>query len=88
MTIQSILNRKGSDVITIRPSATVKAAADQMREHGIALGSPDTEPAQPPTAPKLIADELGKLAQLRDSGVLSQEEFVALKTQLIQGHTA
>jgi CBS domain-containing protein len=36
MTIQSILNRKGSDVITIRPSATVKAAADQMREHGIA----------------------------------------------------
>jgi CBS domain-containing protein len=36
MTIKSILDNKGSDVFTIRPTATVKHAADQMRERGIA----------------------------------------------------
>jgi hypothetical protein len=58
-----------------------------LREHGIALGSPDVESAQPALAPKLIADELVKLAHLRDSGVLSEEEFAALKGQLIQDAT-
>ncbi len=56
-----------------------------IRDHGITLGSDEGGPAPSPGAPKLIADELAKLAQLRDSGVLSEEEFVALKTQLIQG---
>ena len=59
-----------------------------LREQGIAVGSPEAEPAAPSaTAPKLIADELAKLAQLRDSGVLSDNEFVTLKTQLIQNFT-
>jgi len=34
-----------------------------------------------------VADELAKLAQLRDSGVLSEEEFLALKSKLIEDHT-
>jgi hypothetical protein len=40
-----------------------------------------------PTGPQLIVDELAKLAQLRDSGILFEEEFVTLKTQLIKDHT-
>jgi CBS domain-containing protein len=34
--IQNILDRKGSEVVTIRPTDTVQSAADRMREHGIA----------------------------------------------------
>ena len=36
MTIQNILERKGTKVFTIQPIATVKTAADQMRERGVA----------------------------------------------------
>ena len=54
----------------------------------IPLGTPEVESAARPTVtPSLIADKLAKLAQLRDSGVLSEDEFVTLKTQLIQEAT-
>jgi CBS domain-containing protein len=36
MTIQNILDRKGTKVFTIHPTATVRHAADQMRERGVA----------------------------------------------------
>jgi CBS domain-containing protein len=36
MSIQSILDRKGADVFTIEPSATVRTAACLMRARGIA----------------------------------------------------
>lgn len=36
MSIQSILDRKGTDVITIRATQTVKDAADRMRARNIA----------------------------------------------------
>ncbi|SRR5258706_10572240 len=36
MTVQAILDRKGSNVFSIHPDATVKDAADQMRERGVA----------------------------------------------------
>jgi hypothetical protein len=36
----------------------------------------------------MIADELAKLAQLRDSGVLTEEEFATLKTSLIEERTS
>jgi putative oligomerization/nucleic acid binding protein len=57
-----------------------------MREHAITSGSTEGSIVKV-TAPRLIADELAKLAQLRDAGVLSDDEFLALKTQLIQEHT-
>jgi CBS domain-containing protein len=34
--IQNILDRKGTEVVTIRGTETVKSGADRMREHGIA----------------------------------------------------
>ena len=36
MSIQSILDRRGGDVITIRPTETVRSAADRMRARSIA----------------------------------------------------
>lgn len=36
MSIQSILNRNGGEVITIRATETVKSAADRMRARDIA----------------------------------------------------
>ncbi len=54
-----------------------------LREHGIEVGSSTEAKA----AGVSVADELAKLAQLRDSGVLSEEEFLALKSKLIEDHT-
>lgn len=39
----------------------------------------------PPAAPVSVADELAKLAALRDQGVLSPEEFEAQKARLLGG---
>ena len=75
---------------TIQKQSTASllgALTPWLREHGISLGSPDVEAAQPALAPKLIADELVKLVQLRDAGVLTEQEFVELKTKLIEDHT-
>ena len=36
MSIQSILDRNRAEVVTIRPTDTLKSAADQMRAHNIA----------------------------------------------------
>jgi hypothetical protein len=36
-----------------------------------------------PAAPLSVADELGKLAALRDAGVLSEDEFAAQKAKLL-----
>jgi CBS domain-containing protein len=34
--IQNILDRKGTEVFTIRATDTIQSAADRMRQHGIA----------------------------------------------------
>jgi hypothetical protein len=39
----------------------------------------------PPAQPGSVADELKKLVELRDAGVLSAEEFDAQKAQLLGG---
>lgn len=41
-------------------------------------------PHQPAAEPASVADELKKLAELRDAGVLSAEEFEAQKTRLLR----
>jgi hypothetical protein len=42
-------------------------------------------PVQPAAAPLSVADEIAKLAHLRDSGVLSEDEFAAQKARLLSG---
>jgi hypothetical protein len=60
----------------------------RMRLASSAASPPLSPPSATPGAPALsgtasIADELAKLAQLRDSGVLSDEEFQSAKARLL-----
>jgi len=49
-----------------------------------ALGAVGTAVPQQPTAPGVdLADQLRKLAELRDAGVLTEEEFAAQKSRLL-----
>jgi hypothetical protein len=43
------------------------------------------EPQHSATPAESVADELGKLADLRASGVLSEEEFATAKQRLLDG---
>ena len=78
---------KGYITIGKRSTASVLGVLTPwMREHGIAERAPLAAEPGAELASRLIADELLKLAQLKDSGALSPEEFVALKTKLIEDH--
>jgi hypothetical protein len=55
---------------------------------GAAFGAPPAAPAAPPppAEPQLdLADQLRKLADLRDAGVLTEEEFAAQKAKILGG---
>jgi hypothetical protein len=55
---------------------------------GAAFGAPPPGPAAPPppAGPQPdLADQLRKLADLRDAGVLTEKEFAAQKTRLLGG---
>ncbi|MFC6011123.1 PH domain-containing protein [Nocardia lasii] len=65
-----------------------KAIADKIRQLISAPTDPPTEPSHPSTQspsipPTLIADELRKLAELRELGVLTDDEFTAQKAKLL-----
>ena len=48
--------------------------------------SASSRPEPPPAEPEItVADELGKLADLRDRGILSDEEFQEQKSKLLDG---
>jgi hypothetical protein len=49
---------------------------------GTAPGAPQA-PAPAPAPPVDLADQLRKLATLRDEGILSEEEFAAQKAKLL-----
>ncbi len=59
----------------------------EQAQHGEPVRSAPEKRREHATAPSFIADELTKLAQLRDSGVLSGDEFMRLKAGLIQDPT-
>ena len=55
----------------------------ELRQAGSRTASSAPEP--PPAEPEFsVADELGKLADLRDRGVLSEEEFEEQKMKLLE----
>lgn len=59
---------------------------DQLRQHAPHQAASLESGGTSPIAPKVsssIAEELQKLAQLRDSGVLTEEEFSAAKTRML-----
>lgn len=85
------------EVITLQGSGTVLAEAavnygtaskieEWIRRHPLfGAGRVVENPVQPSNTigPALIADELIKLAQLRDAGVLTPAEFDAQKARLL-----
>jgi hypothetical protein len=67
------------------PDATLArqfAAALNVASRKVA---PQQEPPAPTPAPASAADELRKLAELRDAGTLTSEEFAAAKQRLLDG---
>jgi hypothetical protein len=62
-----------------------KDLADLVRERiaGISRAAAPTPPAPPPVGTASVADELRKLADLRDTGVLTDDEFAAQKARLL-----
>jgi hypothetical protein len=83
--MQQVLTIQGSGT-TLAEVAVNYGTAEKIEQWFRA--HPDfREPTQASTAPAgpgiSVADELAKLAQLRDTGVLSPEEFAAQKAKLL-----
>jgi hypothetical protein len=76
--IDNINKKDGKDLTEM-----VRNRISQGGSTGAAATAPP--PAQPPTAPLSVADELTKLAQLRDAGLLSEDEFAAQRARLLGG---
>jgi hypothetical protein len=85
----------GFDQVSGLPQPLVETQSDSgFKKRGFfskpgAQPIPPAAPAAPSTAeatsPASVADELMKLAQLRDAGVLTSEEFEAQKAKLLGG---
>ena len=58
-------------------------AANPQPQQAPAYTAPDPQPAQQASPAKFTADEIRKLAQLRDEGLITDEEFIAKKKQLL-----
>lgn len=65
-------------VFGVRHRAEFQALRDAVQE-AISAGHQQ----QPEASPSSVADELAKLAQLRDTGVISPQEFEAQKARLL-----
>jgi hypothetical protein len=64
------------------PKDLVENLVKVIRER-MAASSQPSQPSTPPGSGASVADELLKLASLRDSGILTPEEFDAQKAKLI-----
>lgn len=64
----------------------VKAAVAKLRQLMDASHNPEATSPPPAASPSAVsvADELKKLVELKDSGVLSEEEFTAAKRRLLE----
>jgi len=88
----------GLVVVLVMDDLTKKAEAERLaqRDHERRLAEvkaltarPPAQPVAPPSRPAATgstADELSKLADLRDRGVLTEEEFLHQKTSMLAGY--
>jgi hypothetical protein len=65
-----------------RVGRTIRSMATRAREPGARAGRLDGGPAGPPPDRDLAA-HLGRLAQLRDQRLLTQEEYEAARARLL-----
>jgi hypothetical protein len=63
-----------------------------MAAAGAAFGAPMAQPPAPPAPPAApaapqpdLVDQLRRLGELRDAGILTEEEFAAQKAKLLAG---
>jgi putative oligomerization/nucleic acid binding protein len=61
----------------------VFSARRMMRRRGRAAGLPDQTQAPPPEAPVDPLEQIKELAELREQGILTEEEFAAEKKRLL-----
>ena len=55
-----------------------------MAAAGAAFGAPPAAPPPPPAAPQIdMVEQLRKLGELRDAGILTEEEFAAQKAKIL-----
>ena len=78
-------DQRGADQEDHRAAVAVRApddaAGDGLRHAGAAARA---DPATPPQAPQLdLVEQLRKLGELRDAGILTDEEFAAQKAKLL-----
>ncbi|WP_327006925.1 SHOCT domain-containing protein [Dactylosporangium sp. NBC_01737] len=71
----------GETVIKGLERYTGRAFADAVTER---IDSRRLEVVAPPPAPGDVFEQLRKLAELRDAGILTEAEFTAKKTELLQ----
>lgn len=79
--VRDLLNQHVGEA---RMKRQMQTQTQYLQHSGPAFGTPAATPA--PTAaasPVDLADQLRKLAQLRDEGILSEEEFAAQKQRLL-----
>ena len=67
-----------SQYLHVNPGMGVAAA-------GMGAAQSPAAPAAPTGPPVDVADQLRKLAELRDQGILSEDEFAAQKAKLLGG---
>lgn len=87
-TVFIVRTTKGEEVLFILPGVTSEECqgtlAPVMKRMNAAAARPGkTNAVVPPETATGIADELAKLALLRDSGALSDEEFAAAKARVL-----
>lgn len=58
---------------------------DRLRNFHIREQFSSSLASAPPASTGNLADELGKLASLREQGLLSEEEFISAKARLLEG---
>lgn len=71
------------DAAAFTQQATKTVDAYRQRPAAMPPPPPSNPPPSNPSSPTLIADELRKLAELRDAGVLNDEEFGHAKARLL-----
>jgi hypothetical protein len=86
----SQIRQHDSNYVTFFPDhqAAFERVRDAVERARIAARHPapvaaPTPPSPQATSPSSVADELKKLAQLKDDGILTQEEFDAQKAKLL-----
>jgi len=84
---QDIMTEALADPAAFRAKMAERAAPTLMvgGQPWTGMPTPPAPPAPPAPAPASTADELTKLADLRDRGVLTEEEFQAQKQRVLGG---